>query len=73
MKLVFLLLTFSSEKIAVSFGLLSTSAGPLFAVKNLRQCPDCHTAMKMISKVANREIFLRDANRMHHFKNGKLC
>ena len=39
-------------------------------VKNLRTCPDCHTVMKLISKIVVREIVLRDTNRVHHFKNG---
>ncbi|CAM9002180.1 unnamed protein product [Rhodiola kirilowii] len=38
--------------------------------KNLRVCSDCHTAIKLIAKVVNREIMLRDSKRFHHFKDG---
>ncbi|PON56951.1 DYW domain containing protein [Parasponia andersonii] len=60
-----------SEKLAIAFGPLSTTPGtPIRVVKNLRVCTDCHTAMKLISKVYNREIVLRDRNRFHRFKDG---
>ncbi|PHT38073.1 Pentatricopeptide repeat-containing protein, mitochondrial [Capsicum baccatum] len=60
-----------SEKLAVCFGLISTQAGmPLYIFKNLRICQDCHSAMKIVSKVYNREIVIRDRNRFHRFK---LC
>ncbi|KAL9294381.1 Pentatricopeptide repeat-containing protein chloroplastic [Arabidopsis thaliana] len=61
-----------SEKIAVAFGLISTSKSrPVRVFKNLRVCGDCHNAMKYISTVSGREIVLRDLNRFHHFKDGK--
>ena len=61
-----------SEKLAIGFGLISTPPGtPLLITKNLRVCPDCHSATKVISKLRNREITVRDANRFHHFKNGE--
>ncbi|KAM3325876.1 hypothetical protein P3S67_001002 [Capsicum chacoense] len=60
-----------SEKLAVCFGLISTQAGmPLYIFKNLRICQDCHSAMKIVSKVYNREIVIRDRNRFLRFK---LC
>ncbi|KAE8662172.1 Pentatricopeptide repeat-containing protein [Hibiscus syriacus] len=60
-----------SEKIAVAFGLISTSRSKLIRVfKNLRVCGDCHTAIKYISMATGREIVLRDSNRFHHIKNG---
>lgn len=62
-----------SEKLAIAFGLISLLPGTLIRiVKNLRMCPDCHTAAKFISKIVRREIILRDATHFHHFKNG-LC
>ncbi|MCL7030641.1 hypothetical protein MKW94_006192 [Papaver nudicaule] len=62
-----------SEKLAISFGLISTSPGTrIRVVKNLRVCNDCHSAAKFISKIYSREIVLRDRNRFHHFKDG-LC
>jgi pentatricopeptide repeat protein len=62
-----------SEKLAVVFGLINTCPEiPIRVIKNLRVCGDCHTVIKYISKIARREIFVRDANRFHHFKDG-LC
>ncbi|KAL6143677.1 hypothetical protein ACLB2K_054372 [Fragaria x ananassa] len=46
-----------SEKLAVTFGLISTSKSKTIRVfKNLRVCGDCHTAIKYISKATGREI-----------------
>ncbi|KAF8413318.1 hypothetical protein HHK36_001296 [Tetracentron sinense] len=60
-----------SEKIAVAFGLISTSKSkPIRIFKNLRVCGDCHTAMKFISVATGREIVVRDSNRFHHIKDG---
>eukprot|EP01018_Ginkgo_biloba_P019499 Gb_13599 [translate_table: standard] len=62
-----------SEKLAIAFGLINTISGtPLQIIKNLRVCGDCHTAIKFISKIVEREIVVRDTNRFHHFKGG-LC
>ncbi|XP_059069471.1 putative pentatricopeptide repeat-containing protein At1g68930 [Cryptomeria japonica] len=67
-----LFLCHHSEKLAIAFGLLNTPSGTTIrVVKNLRVCADCHTATKFISKIAGREIVLRDANRFHHFKQGE--
>ncbi|KAA8537481.1 hypothetical protein F0562_027089 [Nyssa sinensis] len=60
-----------SEKLAVAFGLLNTCPGtPLRVIKNLRICGDCHAVIKFISSFEGREIFVRDTNRFHHFKDG---
>jgi hypothetical protein len=60
-----------SEKLAVCFGLISTRPGsPLYIFKNLRICQDCHSAIKMVSDIYNREIVVRDRNRFHCFKQG---
>ncbi|KAF8394520.1 hypothetical protein HHK36_020730 [Tetracentron sinense] len=60
-----------SERLAIAFGLISTPAGSLIRItKNLRVCNDCHTVTKYISKIAKREIIVRDASRFHHFVNG---
>lgn len=60
-----------SEKLALCFGLISTEPGMTIQIfKNLRVCEDCHTVMKMISKIYSREIVMRDRIRFHHFKNG---
>lgn len=60
-----------SEKMALAFGLLSTPQGiPIYIVKNLRICCDCHTFMQLVSKVYNRRVIVRDQNRFHHFDRG---
>ncbi|KAG5577944.1 hypothetical protein H5410_058078 [Solanum commersonii] len=61
-----------SEKLAVSFGLIKTDPGTAIRiVKNLRSCEDCHSFMKLISKLYQREIIIRDRIRYHHFKDGE--
>ncbi|KAL6205375.1 hypothetical protein ACLB2K_022635 [Fragaria x ananassa] len=45
-------LSVHSEKLAIAFGLISTSPGTTIRiVKNLRICNDCHDATKLISKI----------------------
>ncbi|XP_042478176.1 pentatricopeptide repeat-containing protein At3g12770 [Macadamia integrifolia] len=62
-----------SERLAIAYGLISTLPGTTLRItKNLRACVNCHSAAKLISKIVNREIVIRDANRFHHFKDG-LC
>ncbi|CAL5199432.1 unnamed protein product [Lathyrus oleraceus] len=62
-----------SEKLAIAFGLITTEPGTeIRIIKNLRVCLDCHTATKFISKITERLIVVRDANRFHHFKDG-IC
>ncbi|GER45335.1 pentatricopeptide repeat-containing family protein [Striga asiatica] len=62
---------FHGEKLALCFGLMSTKAGRrLYIFKNLRICRDCHSAMKVASRVYVREIVVRDRNRFHSFKDG---
>ncbi|KAL1220493.1 Pentatricopeptide repeat-containing protein [Cardamine amara subsp. amara] len=60
-----------SERLAIGFALINTAEGITITVmKNLRVCEDCHTVIKLISRVVGREIFLRDSTRFHHFKDG---
>ncbi|XP_015577831.2 pentatricopeptide repeat-containing protein At5g06540 [Ricinus communis] len=60
-----------SEKLAIAYGIMRTKAhAPIRIVKNLRVCEDCHTATKLISKIYERELIVRDRNRFHHFKGG---
>lgn len=64
-------LSYHSEKLALAYGLMKIpSPAPIRIIKNLRMCDDCHTAVKLISKVTNRLISVRDANRFHHFRDG---
>ncbi|XP_057868710.2 pentatricopeptide repeat-containing protein At1g09410, mitochondrial [Cryptomeria japonica] len=66
------ILCYHSEKLAIAFGLLNTAPGTgIRIVKNLRVCGDCHSAIKFISKIAAREITVRDNHRFHHFKDGQ--
>ncbi|PKI53006.1 hypothetical protein CRG98_026586 [Punica granatum] len=60
-----------SEKLAVAFGILNTEPGAVLRVtKNLRICGDCHTVIKFVSRIYEREIVVRDVSRFHHFKDG---
>ncbi|GKV44239.1 hypothetical protein SLEP1_g51437 [Rubroshorea leprosula] len=62
-----------SETLAVVHGLMTTAARSLIRViNNLRFCGDCHTSMKIISKIVGRQLIMRDAKRFHHFQDG-LC
>lgn len=60
-----------SEKLAIAFGLISTSPGTSVRVtKNLRICKSCHGTAKFISRIFKREIIMRDINRFHCFSEG---
>ncbi|MCO5566473.1 hypothetical protein L7F22_020150 [Adiantum nelumboides] len=62
---------YHSERIALAFGLLSTPPHTsLRIIKNLRACPDCHSAFKFISKLLAREIIVRDCSRFHIIQDG---
>jgi hypothetical protein len=64
-------LFYHSEKIAIAFMLINTLPGtPIRIIKNLRVCADCHFAIKLISKVFERDIVVRDCSRFHHFRDG---
>nr|UPT48900.1 pentatricopeptide repeat protein AaPPR1035 [Agave angustifolia]UPT49142.1 pentatricopeptide repeat protein AaPPR613 [Agave angustifolia]UPT49192.1 pentatricopeptide repeat protein AaPPR1169 [Agave angustifolia] len=65
------LLSEHSEKLALAFGILTSSPGtPIRITKNLRVCGDCHSAISFISMIVDHEIILRDSSRFHHFKKG---
>ncbi|XVF59953.1 hypothetical protein PTKIN_Ptkin08bG0003300 [Pterospermum kingtungense] len=60
-----------SEKLAVVFAIMHTVPGAtIHVIKNLRICGDCHTFIKLISKIVDQEIVVRDSKRFHHFKDG---
>ncbi|KAL3722922.1 hypothetical protein ACJRO7_035161 [Eucalyptus globulus] len=66
-------LKYHSERLAIAFALISTPKGsPILIMKNLRACTDCHAAIKVISRIVQREITVRDSNRFHHFRDG-IC
>ncbi|KAJ7955976.1 Pentatricopeptide repeat [Quillaja saponaria] len=65
------LIGYHSEKLALAFGLYCTKPGSTIRiVKNIRICNDCHFAIKLVSKVFNRKISIRDRKRYHHFDKG---
>ncbi|RVX22337.1 Pentatricopeptide repeat-containing protein [Vitis vinifera] len=64
-------LSYHSERLAIAFALIASHpCAPIRIIKNLRVCGDCHTSSKLISKIYEREIIVRDRNRFHHFKEG---
>ncbi|XP_020092064.1 pentatricopeptide repeat-containing protein At4g21065, partial [Ananas comosus] len=64
-------LNYHSERLAIAFALLKSAPGtPIRIVKNLRVCADCHLVTKLISKIYEREIVVRDRSRFHHFRGG---
>lgn len=61
-----------SERLAVGFGLISSTPGmPIWVTKNLYMCENCHSIIKLISKIVRREITVRDTEQYHHFRDGK--
>ncbi|CAA7406574.1 unnamed protein product [Spirodela intermedia] len=65
------LLAGHSQKLAIAFGLISTHHGsPIRIVRNLRMCGDCHTYSKLVSKVFDWELVVREPGRFHRFKEG---
>ncbi|KAK8968600.1 putative pentatricopeptide repeat-containing protein [Platanthera guangdongensis] len=65
------LLSSHSERLAIAFGLLKAPPNvPIRIMKNLRVCVDCHDAIKLISKVVDRDFIIRDTRRFHHFSQG---
>lgn len=64
-------LFYHSEKLAVAFSLINSGEdSTIQVIKNLRICGDCHVVFKLVSKIYNREIIVRDRTRFHRFKEG---
>ncbi|PIN04821.1 hypothetical protein CDL12_22643 [Handroanthus impetiginosus] len=60
-----------SERLAICFALISAAEGStIIVMKNLRTCGDCHSAIKLIARIVQREIVIRDSSRFHHFRDG---
>ncbi|EOA12984.1 hypothetical protein CARUB_v10025969mg [Capsella rubella] len=59
-----------SEKLAIAFSVWRNVGGNIRILKNLRVCVDCHSWIKIVSRVINREIICRDSKRFHHFRDG---
>lgn len=65
------LLSRHSEKLAMAYGLICSNRGsPIRVVKNLRICSDCHSFARVVSKIYDREIIIRDIYRFHIFQKG---
>lgn len=63
---------YHSEKLAITFGLLSTpNTAPIRVTKSVFMCRDCHNFSKFISLLTAREIIIRDSKRLHKFVNGR--
>jgi len=59
---------------AICCGLIAAEPGATIrAVKNLRVCSDCHSMIKLVTKVEKMEIVVRDRNRFHHFEEDGTC
>ncbi|KAK7317548.1 hypothetical protein RJT34_01884 [Clitoria ternatea] len=60
-----------SERLAIAFGILNSRPGmPIRVFKNLSVCNNCHKVTKLMSRIYNVEIIVRDRIRFHHFKDG---
>lgn len=60
-----------SEKFVILFGLLKMVKGVILRVcKNLWICCDCYNVIKLVFKVVDREIVVRDNKWFYYFKNG---
>ncbi|GAU39198.1 hypothetical protein TSUD_270420 [Trifolium subterraneum] len=56
-----------SERLILAFALLNSGPGTTNRItKNLRVCGDCHTLIKMISKLVSREIIMKDSDAYAH-------
>ncbi|UJR24021.1 hypothetical protein I4U23_026986 [Adineta vaga] len=61
-----------SERLALAYNFIQRPIpSRIQIVKNLRICGDCHGAIKLISQIRGCTIIVRDANRVHHFSDGK--
>ncbi|KAK2631339.1 hypothetical protein EUGRSUZ_L03054 [Eucalyptus grandis] len=66
-------LFYHSERLAIAFALITTVEGSTLTVmKNLCICGDCHSAIKLIAKIVDHEIIVRDSSHSHHFRSG-IC
>ncbi|GLT55452.1 hypothetical protein SLA2020_285720 [Shorea laevis] len=63
-----------SEKLAIGLALLCGGLDKprvIRVFKNLRVCGDCHEFIKGLSRILKVVFVVRDANRFHHFRDGK--
>ncbi|CAF3023695.1 unnamed protein product [Rotaria sp. Silwood2] len=63
-----------SERLAIAFNFIQRPVPDFIQVtKNLRVCGDCHEFTKLVAKARQRDIIVRDANRIHHFYRNGQC
>ncbi|CAM4880643.1 unnamed protein product [Rotaria socialis] len=63
-----------SELLVIALNLIQEPAPKfILVVKNLRVCGHCHEFTKVIAKVEQCDIVVRDANRIHHFYPNGQC
>lgn len=64
--------SYHSAKQAAVFGLVYTSQQTMVhVVKNKILCKDCHDFVSLLTRLVDKNITLRDGNRVHVFKNGE--
>ncbi|KAK8950032.1 Pentatricopeptide repeat-containing protein [Platanthera guangdongensis] len=64
-------LRYHGEKMAIAFGIMNSAEGKSIRImKNLRICGDCHAFAKLVSKIEDKVIVIRDPVRFHHFQDG---
>ncbi|BFG23421.1 hypothetical protein CerSpe_096940 [Prunus speciosa] len=64
--------SYHSEKLAVAFGLLRTPRNASIRIsKNMLICSECHNFIMLVTQFVDREIIVRDGNRLHVFKKGE--
>ena len=60
------------ENLAIAFSLINRlSYRSIRIIKSIKMCMECHMTAKLVSKVYQREILLKDPNCLHVFKDGK--
>ncbi|PON96958.1 DYW domain containing protein [Trema orientale] len=64
--------SYHSEKLAVGFGLLNTPSKAAIRIsKNMRICSECHDFIMLLTRFIDRDVIVRDGNRIHAFKRGQ--
>ncbi|CAH2070197.1 unnamed protein product [Thlaspi arvense] len=64
--------SYHSAKQAAVFGLVYTSPQTqVHVVKNKILCKDCHDFVSLVTRLVDKNITVRDGNRVHIFKNGE--
>ncbi|CAF1067251.1 unnamed protein product [Rotaria sordida] len=63
-----------SERLALAFNFIQRPIPDFIQItKNLRICGDCHEFTKLVAKIRQVNIIVRDANRIHHFNKNGQC